>query len=118
MNAKNSKSLMEKSEILKIAEKMAFEAGLTYHPETDAEWSYIDFNNSGRDNERNCIILTKHNILTFLTPNDAISYLQDDCLKLLKKAIDELQNIMLDEIKMNKAMKKHEIRSAGIEYEL
>jgi hypothetical protein len=112
MNVKDL--IMEKSEISKIAEKMAFEAGLTYHPETNAEWGYIDFNNSGRDGGRVCIILMNNNILTV---NDHISYLQHDCLKLLKKAIDELQNIMLDEIKMNKATKKHEIRSAGIKYE-
>lgn len=120
MNAKNLKALMKKSgmksEMSKIAEKLAFEAGLTYHPETDAEWSYIDFNDSGRDDfdGRNCIVLMNDDILTV---NDAISYSQHDCLKLLKKAIDELQNIMLDAIKMNKATKKHEIRSAGIKYE-
>lgn len=115
MNAKDFKMIMKKSEISKIAEKMAFEAGLTYHSETDAEWEYIDFNNRGRDSGRNCIILTKHNILT---PNDTISYSQYDCLKLLKKAVTEMQNIMLDGIKMNKAAKKHEIRSAGIKYEV
>ena len=107
---------MKKSEISKIAEKMAFEAGLTYHPETNTEWGYIDFNNSGRDDGgRNCIILMNDNIITV---NDHISYSQPDCLKLLKKAIDELQNIMLDGIKMNKATKKHEIRSAGNKYEV
>lgn len=115
MNAKDLKTLMKKSEISKIAEKMAFEAGLTYHPETDAEWEYIDFNNSRRVSARNCIILTNYNILTI---NDAISYSQQDCLKLLKKAIDLLQNIMLDEIKKNKAVKKDEIRSAGNMYEV
>ena len=116
MNAKNSKPLMKKAEILKIAEKMAFEAGLTYHPETDEEWDYIDFNNNGRDNDgRNCIIFMNNNILTV---NDRISYSQHDCLKLLKKAIDELQNIMFDEIKTNKATKKDEIRSAGNKYEV
>lgn len=111
MNANDFKMLMKKSEISKIAEKMAFEAGLTYHPETDEEWSYIDFNNS----RTNCIIFMRNNIHTV---NDAISYLQYDCLKLLKKAINELQNIMLDGIKMNKAAKKIEIRSAGIKYEV
>ena len=121
MNAKNLKALMKKSEMKsemsKIAEKLAFEAGLTYHPETDTEWSYIDFNDSGRDDfdGRNCIVLMNDDIIT--TVNDAISYSQHDCLKLLKKAIDELQNIMLEEMKMNKATKKHEIKTAGAEYE-
>ena len=110
MNAKDFDMLMKKSEISKIAEKMAFEAGLTYHSETDEEWSYIDFANS----RRNCIIFMSTKIHT---DNDAIFYSQPDCLELLKKAIEELQNIMLRNIKMNKEMKKHEIRSAGIDYE-
>ena len=112
MNAKDLKMIMKKSEISKIAEKMAFEAGLTYHPETDEEWSYIDFDNS----RNNCIVLMNDRFHT--VNNDAISYSQHDCLKLLKKAVDEMQNIMLEKIKMNKAMKKHEIRSAGIKYEV
>ena len=103
--------LMKKSEISKIAEKMAYEAGLTYHPETDEEWSYIDFNNS----RTNCIIFINDK---FHTVNDIIFYSQDDCLDHLKKAIDEMQNIMLNKIKMNKATKKLEIRSAGIKYEV
>ena len=111
MNAKYFNMLMEKSEISKIAEKMAFEAGLTYHPETDAEWEYIDFDNS----RNNCIVLMNDRFHT--VNNDVISYSQHDCLKLLKKAIDELQNIMLEKIKLNKATKKHEIRSAGAQYE-
>ncbi len=110
MNAEDFKILMDKSEILKIAEKMAYEAGLTYHPETNEEWSYIDFDNS----RSNCIIFVSTRIHTV---NDVILYTQDDCLELLKKAIDELQNIMLKNIKLSKAMKKHEIRSAGNEYE-
>ena len=100
MNANDFKMIKKKSEISKIAEKMAFEAGLTYHPETDEEWSYIDFNNSRND----CIVLMNDRFYT--VNNDIISYSQHDCLKLLKKAIDELQNIMLDGIKMNKATKR------------
>lgn len=112
MNAKDLKMIMKKSEISKIAEKMAFEAGLTYHYETDEQWGYIDFNNS----RQNCIVLMNDKFHT--VNNDIIFYSQPDCLKLLKKAVDEMQNIMLDEIKMNKAVKKREIRSAGIKYEV
>ena len=114
MNAKDLKMLMKKSEISKNAEKMAFEAGLTYHSETDEEWSYIDFDNS----RNNCIILMNDRFTTANNDAISISYSQNDCLKLLKKAVDEMQNIMLEKIKMNKAMKKHEIRSAGIKYEV